>query len=117
MDLNQALAMIGRMFPSVDLSAAVKQAQKALQGAPNNLQGASQVASSMGINQAAIDAIYNKYGRSIQARTICGILGTTPEAIKADADNIIGGVQPGKADAFTAPKMGTGTASRKFPRL
>ena len=115
MDLNQALAMIGRMFPSVDLSAAVKQAQKALQGAPNNLQGASQVASTMGINQEAIDAIYNKYGRSIQARTICGILGTTPEALKADADNIIGGAPvPKTTDAPSVPKMGT---SRKFPRL
>jgi hypothetical protein len=43
----------------------------------------------------------------MQAKMICRMLGTTPEAIKADAEKIVSG---------QAPAQTTGTKTR-FPRL
>ena len=60
-----------------------------------------------------VDEIYHKYGRSMQARAVCGLLGTTPEALKADADKILGG------GGNSAPKQlpGAGAPAKRFPRL
>ena len=45
-------------------------------------------------------------------RAVCGLLGTTPEALKADAERILGGGQP----PFQAPKSARKGTTR-FPRL
>lgn len=86
-----------------------------IQGTPDNLDGVSSVAHKMGIDQQAIDSIFQKYGNTMQARAICSMLGTTPEALKADADKIIGGASNSRG---TTPQDTSATPSAKrFPRL
>ena len=51
-------------------------------------------------NKYGIDYIYEKYGKSVQARTICSMLGTTPEDLKSDAEKLLGTEE-----------------SKRFPRL
>lgn len=113
MDLNSVLAAAKKMFPSVNLSGAVEKAQEAISGTENSLSGVSAAARSMGLNAGAVNSIYSKYGNTMQARMLCKIMGTTPEALKADADRILGapgGARPGSAP-LNAP------AHPKFPRL
>ena len=112
MDLNAILSAVGKMFPSVNLNGAVQKAQQALQGTPDTLDGVSAVARSMGIDSQTVENIYQRYGQSMQAKMICKMMGTTPEAIKADADNILGASSSPKTNAPTF----TGE-SKKFPRL
>lgn len=57
---------------------------------PNDLKEAQKIARQIGLNSQIAQTIYDKYGKSVQARTICTMLGTTPEAIKADADKLLG---------------------------
>lgn len=112
MNLNSVLAAVGKMFPSINLNGAVQKAQEIVSQTPNNLDGVSAAAKSMGITRQGIDSIFDKYGNTMQAKAICGLLGTTPEALKADADMIVGGGQePFKPSQ--SPKQG-GT---RFPRL
>lgn len=112
MDMNNVLAAVGRMFPSVNLSGAVEKAQEAISGTPDSLDGVSAAARSLGLNRQALDSIYSRYGRTMQARALCGLLGTTPEALKADADKIIGRDSI-PSQPFTGAKQG----HSKFPRL
>lgn len=112
MDINSVLAAVGRMFPSANLNGAVQKAQEAIQGTANSLDGARATAQKFGITPQAVNEIYQKYGNTMQGRAICGLLGTTPEALKADADMIVGG---GKA-AFMPPQNAKQGAA-KFPRL
>jgi hypothetical protein len=63
----------------------------------------------MGLNQNAINSIYQKYGNTVQGRAICQMLGTTPEALKADADMIVTGQRRTLSDA--------GGQTKRFPRL
>jgi len=110
--------MIGKMFPSVNLSQAVNEAQKAMNGVPDTLDGVSQAAARMGIDRGFIDRIYGKYGTTLQAKSICRMMGTTPEALKADAEKIVGG--GGAASAPAARQAGpqnSGGTTKKFPRL
>jgi hypothetical protein len=50
----------------------------------------SQTAQRLGISPETVNDIYRRYGNTLQAKAVCRILGTTPEALKADADLIIG---------------------------
>lgn len=113
MDLNNILSMVGRMFPSANLSAAVEKAQQAISGTTDSLDGVSATARSIGLDTQVIDDIYNKYGKTMQARTLCSILGTTPEALKADADRIVGG---GRTSIPTVQAQRPASQTR-FPRL
>lgn len=81
-----------------------------MQGTPDTLEGVSAVARKVGINQNAINDIYQKYGNTMQARALCSFLGTTPEALKNDAEKIVGGSQ-------TGPVTPTPKSSTRFPRL
>lgn len=106
------------MFPSVNLGQAVSKAQEVTNGVPDTLDGVSRAAANLGIDRAFIQKFYNKYGNTAQARMICGMMGTTPEALKADAEKIVGagsGVQsqPMNPSGTNAD----GSASKKFPRL
>ena len=49
----------------------------------------------------------------MQAKALCGLLGTTPEALRSDANKILGGAQ----NASQAPQKGKAGHSTKFPRL
>ena len=106
--------MIGKMFPSVNLGQAVNRAQDALNGVPNTLDGVSQAASKIGIDRGWIENIYNRYGTTTQAKVICNLMGTTPEALKADAERIVGG---GKPSIPAIRPQSSGESTRKFPRL
>lgn len=111
MDLSSVLSIVGRMFPSANLSAAVEKAQQAISGTTDSLDGVSAAARNLGLDSRTINDIYNKYGKTMQARTVCSLLGTTPEALKADADRIVGGSQP----AVQKPRRPA--TSTRFPRL
>ena len=106
--------MIGKMFPSVNLGQAVNKAQDALNGVPNTFDGVSQAAANFGIDRRFVDGIYKKYGTSTQAKIICNLMGTTPEALKADAERIVGG---GKSPAPSVRPQSSGEVTKKFPRL
>lgn len=113
MDLNRILSMVGQMFPSANLSGAVEKAQEAISGTADSLEGVRAAAGKLGIDAGAINQIYNKYGRTMQARAVCGLLGTTPEALKADADRIVGGT----GTAFREFQGQRAAMTTKFPRL
>lgn len=116
MNMSAILAAVGKMFPSVDVNSAVQQAQQAIQGTPDTLEGASAVLKRFGVSRAAVDDVYKRYGNTMQARALCGMLGTTPEALKNDADKLLSG---GGSNAPSAPYTPPTTrqTSTKFPRL
>lgn len=88
----------------------MQKAQEAMQGTPDTLAGVSSVAQRMGIDQNAINSVFQKYGNTVQARMLCSMMGITPEALKKDAESIVGGEQ----SSYTP---NTQNASKRFPRL
>lgn len=114
MDISNVLATLARMFPGANLRDAVAKAQQAIAGTPDNLAGVSAAAGNFGLSADLINKIYSRYGQSAQARTVCAILGTTPEALKADADRIIGGTGAAAPARSTVPSA---AEKKKFPRL
>ena len=113
MDMSKILAAVGRMFPSADLQKAAREAEEAISGTADTLEGVQAAANRLGLNAGVADAIYTRYGRTMQARAICGLLGTTPEALKADADKILGP----SPKSHSGAKNGTQTHQTNFPRL
>lgn len=111
MDMNRVRAAVGRMFPSVNLNGAVEKVQQAINGTQDSLDGVSAAARNLGLDAQTINSIYNKYGKTMQARMLCQMMGTTPEALKADADKIVGGA----VRSVSTP--GFGRVQSKFPRL
>lgn len=91
MNLNQILATASKMFPNANLSGALQKAQEATQGTPDTLTGVSSAARRIGIDQNVVNTIFQKYGNTMQAKMLCSMMGTTPEALKKDADRIVGG--------------------------
>lgn len=83
-----------------------------MQGTANSVDGARAAAKKAGITTRDVNDLYNKYGKTIQGRAICGLLGTTPEALRDDADMIVGGVQA----PVKRPQNGAQSNTR-FPRL
>jgi hypothetical protein len=57
---------------------------------PNDLKEAQRIAKQLGLNSDIAQQVFDKYGKSVQARNLCSLLGTTPEALKADADKLLG---------------------------
>ena len=91
MNLQEIIALTSKMFPDNDIAGAINKAKTMLPAnLPNNLQEAQKVAKQIGLDSQMAQAIYEKYGKSMQARTLCSMLGTTPEALKADADKLLG---------------------------
>lgn len=87
-------------------------AQEEISGTPNSLDGVSATARRLGITSQAVNDIYRKYGNTMQGRAVCGLLGTTPEALKDDAEKILGG---GERPPQTRPSAQKSTS--RFPRL
>lgn len=112
MNLNNVLAAVGKMFPNVNLNGAVQKAQEAISGTADSLDGVSAAARNLGISTQAVNDIFRKYGNTMQGRAVCGLLGTTPEALKADAEKILGGGQRPLQAPHSAPQ-----STPKFPRL
>lgn len=112
MDLNNVLAAVGRIFPSANLNGAVQKAQEAISGTPNSLDGVSSTARKLGITPQIVHEIYQKYGNTMQGRAVCGLLGTTPEALKDDAEKMLGAGQMPLQPVQSAQK-----GTPKFPRL
>lgn len=115
MDISQILTMAGKMFPGVNLNGVIQQAKEATQGTPDTLAGVSAAAKRMGIGRSEIDSVFQKYGSTAQARAICAALGTTPEALKADAEKIVGG--GGNSTSFSPAAPSQSSTSKRFPRL
>lgn len=69
---------------------------------PNDLKGAQKIARELGLDSKLAQTIYDRYGNSMQARAVCRVLGTTPEALKEDADTLLAGERRDE---------------RRFPRL
>lgn len=113
MDLKQIVAAASRMFPSADLQGAVQKAEEAISGTADTLEGVQSTAKRLGIDPNIANSLYARYGRTMQAKALCGLLGTTPEALRSDANKILGGAQNGSQ---TLQKWKTG-GSTKFPRL
>lgn len=112
MNLDNVLAAVGRMFPSANLNGAVEKAQEAINGTANSLDGVSATAQKLGLNRQMVEEIYRKYGSTMQGRTVCGLLGTTPEALKADAERMLGG-----SSAPFQPTQNARQGTSRFPRL
>lgn len=112
MNLEHVLAAVGRMFPSINLNGAVQKAQEAVRGTPNSLDGVAATARNLGITEQSVREIYQKYGNTVQGRAVCSLLGTTPEALKADAETMLNG----RGTPFQAPRRASHTPTR-FPRL
>lgn len=112
MDLNSVLAAVGKMFPNANLNVAVQKAQELITQTPNSLDGARITAQNLGITIQDINELYSKYGNTVRGRAICSMLGTTPEALRDDADMIVGGM-------VTPSKMSNASQNgqMKFPRL
>ena len=109
MDLNRILSAASRMFPNANLSGALQKAQQMTAGTPDTLDGVSAAAKKFGITKSAINSVFQKYGNTVQARALCSMLGTTPEALKKDAERIVGG-----SGTSSTP---TSSTSTRFPRL
>lgn len=80
-----------------------------IQGTKNDLESVRAKANQIGINSGFVNSMYNKYANTPSAKIICSLLGTSPEAIKDDAINIVGGSTPNTS----IKKQNT----PKFPRL
>ena len=113
MDLKQIVAAASKMFPSADLQSAVQKAEQAISGTADTLESAQSTARRLGIDPGIADSLYARYGRTMQAKALCGLLGTTPEALRSDANKILGGAQ----NASQPRQKGKAGHSTKFPRL
>ena len=99
--MNEILAVVSKMFPNTNVREAVEKAQQMLpKQIPNDFKEAQKIAKQIGLDSSMAQSIYEKYGKSVQARTICSMLGTTPEALKEDAEKLLGAEE-----------------SKRFPRL
>ena len=113
MDLKQIITAASKMFPSADLQNAVQKAEQAISGTADTLEGVQSTARRLGIDPNIANSLYARYGKTMQAKALCGLLGTTPEALRSDANKILGGAQNG----FKPTQKGKAGGSTKFPRL
>ena len=90
MELGEILAIVAKMFPNANVKDAVEKARQMIPGQVNSFEDAQRIARQIGLNSELAQQIYDKYGKSAQARTLCGVFGTTPEALKEDADKLLG---------------------------
>lgn len=115
LDVNAILGAVSRMFPSANLSGVMQRAQNAIQGTPDTLEGAAQAAQRLGLNPQIVNDIFNRYGNTMQAQAICRMMGTTPAALKADADKLF--QQHTASTTPSAAQPMTRQSTTKFPRL
>ena len=114
MDLKQIIAATAKMFPSANLQNAVQKAEQAISGTADTLEGVQSTARRLGIDPNIANSLYARYGKTMQAKALCGLLGTTPEALRSDANTrILGDAQNGSQPL----QKGKAGGSTKFPRL
>ena len=65
----------------------------------------------LGIDPNIANSLYARYGRTMQAKALCGLLGTTPEALRSDANKIT----RRRAKRLTGPAKGQNGAVHKIP--
>lgn len=82
-----------------------------IQGTGNDLESVKRKANEIGLNSGFVNSVYQKYAGTPQAKMICRILGTSPDAILDDALNIVGS-SSGSVRVQNSPKT-----TPKFPRL
>lgn len=75
MDLKQIIAAASKMFPSADLQNAVQKAEQAISGTADTLEGVQSTARRLGIDPNIANSLYARYGRTMQAKALCGLLG------------------------------------------
>lgn len=107
MNVNAVIQTVAKMFPALNLQETAERAQSQIQGVPDSLQGVTQAARNLGLDRTMIDSVYSQVGKTPQARMICSLMGTTPEALKADAERIV------SSDSRRTEAPG----QTKFPRL
>ena len=91
----------------------MQKAEQAISGTADTLEGVQKTARRLGIDPNIANSLYARYGRTMQAKALCGLLGTTPEALRSDANKILGSPKNGSQAPQTAKQGG----SSKFPRL
>lgn len=89
----------------------MQQAQQMIQGTGNDLESARHKANEIGLNSGFVNSMYQKYGNTPQAQMLCKLIGTSPDAIRDDALNLVGGSKGAQTRSPHSP------ASKKFPRL
>lgn len=111
MNINALVQAASRMFPNAKVGEALNQAQQMTSGTGNNLNSVAGAAQKIGLNANFIQQFYSKFADTPQAKMICGMLGTSPEALRDDAMRMVNG-EGGHTGA------GKPVASmKKFPRL
>lgn len=79
-----------------------------IQGTGNNIESVRAKANEIGIDSGFVNSIYQKYANTPAAKMLCGLFGTSPDAMKEDALNIVGGKNTINSKPQNTPK---------FPRL
>lgn len=109
------------MFPSANLPGAISKANELLDGVPDTFDGVSAAASKIGVDKQFVNDFYNQYGKTMPAKAVCRLLGTTPEALKSDAERIVSGSgarsQNNTSNARSGTVTNSGGTTKKFPRL
>lgn len=111
MNINALVQAASKMFPNAKVSEALNQAQQMTSGAGNNLDSVAGAAQKIGLNANFIQQFYSKFADTPQAKMICGMLGTSPEALRDDAMRMVNG---GNGIPSTGKPA---TGMKKFPRL
>ena len=111
MDINALVNMAATMFPNARVVEAVQRAQQMIQGTGNDLGSVQKKAHELGIDPNFVNQMYQRYANTPAAKMLCGMLGTSPDALKEDAMSIVGG-SPRNNPVQNAPKN-----TPKFPRL
>lgn len=82
----------------------MQKAEQAISGTADTLEGVQSTARRLGIDPNIANSLYARYGKTMQAKALCGLLGTTPEALRSDANKM--------AQAFLFDKDGPGPKAK-----
>ncbi len=89
-----------------------------IQGTNNDFNSVKQKAQELGLNASFVNNMYSQYGNSSVGKTLCNLLGTSPENLRDDALNIVGGNSTISNISTTNTNTNNKpTTSNKFPRL
>lgn len=110
---QQIIESVKQMFPNSNIEDAVSKANALIN--ESNTKDPSSILKKAGVTEDGINQIFNKYGNTMKARAVLGMLGTTPEALKSQSLSILGGV---KNNGSNSHIRGRGDITQnKFPKL
>ncbi len=113
---DQIAESLKQKFPNVNIDGAIKEAQDTLQGA--DLSKPADLLKSKGITNDAINGIYNKYGKTMKGKAILAMMGTSPEAVRDQALNLLDGKAPQVNSRGRQSKPANSGGNRiRFPKL